>query len=79
MRWLASLGILALMLLALLLPTLDRRASEASLRWDLPDTPARVGERLPEIELVDLEGEPVRLSELRGQRVLLTFERSVDW
>jgi peroxiredoxin len=38
-----------------------------------------VGERLPDFELLDLEGEPVRLSDLRGHRVLLTFERSLDW
>ena len=39
----------------------------------------RTGEVLPDFTLRDLDGVPVRLSDLRDQRVLLTFERSVDW
>jgi len=34
---------------------------------------------MPDFEAVDFDGRRFRLSELRGKRVLLTFERSVDW
>lgn len=79
-RWLASAGILALMALVLVLPDTDlgRRGSDPALRLDAPAAVA-VGERLPALDLVDLDGEPLRLADLRGHRVLLTFERSVDW
>ena len=38
-----------------------------------------IGKRLPDLALLDLDGEPFRLADLRGHRVLLTFERSCDW
>jgi cytochrome oxidase Cu insertion factor (SCO1/SenC/PrrC family) len=81
LRWLATAAIAGLLLLDLALPSLDigRRGSEAALRSDVPHALGRVGERLPDFSLPDLDGTPVRLSDLRGHPVLLTFERSVDW
>ena len=81
LRWLATLAIAGLLLLNLALPAtpLGRRGNEATLRADVPGVVGAVGERLPQLALQDLSGEPVRLADFRGQRVLLTFERSVDW
>ena len=80
-RWLASAGILALLLLALGLPVtgLGRRGTDAEHRLDAVPAGVAVGQRMPELGLVGFDGEPVRLADLRGRRVLLTFERSVDW
>jgi cytochrome oxidase Cu insertion factor (SCO1/SenC/PrrC family) len=81
LRWLATLAIGALLVLAVWLPEtgLGRRGSEALLRSEVPGAVGEVGERLPDFTLPDLDGNPVTLSDLRGHRVLLTFERSVDW
>lgn len=81
-RILASLGILALLALALAephLPGLRQGVEPGRVRADDPHAVARVGEPMPDVELRDLDGAPVRLSDFRGRRVLLTFERSVDW
>jgi len=80
-RWLATLAIAALLALALLAPytSLGRRGTEHAARDEALAAVVEVGERLPELGLVDLSGRPVRLDDLRGHRVLLTFERSVDW
>jgi peroxiredoxin len=45
----------------------------------VPDAVGPVGERLPELSLQDLVGNPISLAKFRGQRVVLTFERSLDW
>lgn len=37
------------------------------------------GELLPELALLDLDGRPLRLSDMRGHPLVVTFERSVDW
>ena len=81
LRWLATAAIAALLLLDLMLPSLDmgRRGSEAAVRSDVPHAVGRIGERLPDFSLPDLDDTPVRLSDLRGHPVLVTFERSVDW
>jgi cytochrome oxidase Cu insertion factor (SCO1/SenC/PrrC family) len=81
LRWLATLAIGALLLLAIALPYtgIGRRGSDAQLRADIEGAMGHTGELLPDFTLPDLDGVPVRLSDLRGQRVLLTFERSVDW
>ncbi len=81
LRWLATLAIGGLLLLAFALPTtsLGRRGTDTALRADIDTFVGREGETLPDFTLPDLEGNPVRLSDLRGHRVLLTFERSVDW
>ena len=75
-----AIGILLLLALNLALPyTAGRRGSEAAVRMDAPGAVGRVGETLPDFELPDLDGEPVRLADFRGHRVVLTFERSLDW
>ena len=80
-RILGSIGILALLILNLALPytPLGRRGSEAAVRMDAEQAVGRVGQRLPDFALPDLDGNRVRLSSLRGKKVLLTFERSIDW
>ncbi len=80
-RILASLGIVLLVVLDLALPAtpIGRRGNEARERRDVPGAFAASGAVFPDFVLPDLDGVPVRLSELRGQRVVLTFERSVDW
>ncbi len=79
--WLATAAIAILLALDLALPgtALGRRGTEKQLRADVAGAVGRVGERLPDLELPDLEGEPVRLADLRGRPVLITFERSLDW
>jgi cytochrome oxidase Cu insertion factor (SCO1/SenC/PrrC family) len=81
LRWFATLGIAALLALDLLIPktSLGRRGTEAAVRADVPSAAGAVGETFPAFTLQDLYGRPVSLSDFRGQRVLLTFERSVDW
>ena len=78
-RSLGTVVIGLLLVLAISLPWLSRRGSEAALRMDAPDAVGSVGQALPDFLLYDLDGEPVRLADFRGQRVLLTFERSIDW
>ena len=70
-----------LLVLAISLPWLPigRRGSEAAVRMDAADAVGSLGQTLPDFLLYDLDGEPVRLADFRGQRVLLTFERSLDW
>jgi len=48
-------------------------------RADAPAASVRVGEPFPDVTLADLSGAPVRVADFRGKRVLLTFERSLDW
>ena len=81
LRILATLPILGLLALDVALPNLSlgRRGTDASVRADSPKAVARVGEAMPDFTLPDLDGIPVTLSALRGHRVLVTFERSVDW
>lgn len=80
LRWLATLGIAALLALHFALPVLPVAAQgpEAKQRSDAPSAAAD-GVPFPDVGLEDLEGNPVALSSFRGKRVLLTFERSVDW
>lgn len=80
-RILATLAIGLLLALAIALPGIPglHRGSEASLRDEVPGAVARLGERLPDFTLRDLEGAPVWLDDFLGKRVVLTFERSVDW
>jgi cytochrome oxidase Cu insertion factor (SCO1/SenC/PrrC family) len=81
LRWLATALILLLLALDAALPytQIGRRGNDAQARADVHGAVARVGESLPDLELADLDGTPVRLSDFRGRRVLITFERSVDW
>ncbi len=80
-RVLAALGIALLFGLNLALPytSLGRRGTDPQLRFDIPGARGELGRALPALTLLDLQGTPVRLSDFRGQRVLLTFERSIDW
>ena len=80
-RVLAALGIVLLFGLNLALPhtSLGRRGTNTQLRFDIPGAHGELGRALPALTLLDLHGNPVRLSDFRGQRVLLTFERSIDW
>ena len=81
LRWLATLGILAILALDVWIPStsLGRRGTETLVRADVPGAVGTIGQPLPELALRDLEGQPLRLTDLRGHPVLLTFERSVDW
>lgn len=81
LRWLATAAIAALLLLDLFLPqtSLGRRGAEAALREEVPTSRVEVGHPFPSTRLVELDGEPFDVASLRGHRVLLTFERSVDW
>ena len=81
LRWLATVVIALLLLLDLVLPStsIGRRGTEAVVRADIVGAIGAVGERLPELSLLDFDGQPFSLANLRGHRVLLTFERSCDW
>jgi cytochrome oxidase Cu insertion factor (SCO1/SenC/PrrC family) len=81
LRILATVVIGLLLVLDLALPTtsIGRRGSEASARLDLDGAFHAVGAPLPALSLRDLDGQRVSLDQFLGHRVLLTFERSVDW
>jgi peroxiredoxin len=80
LRTLASLVLLALLALNLGLPSQPwtERGPESRVRQDV-ETPLAVGQTLPVFTLRDLEGRAFAREDLAGQRVLLTFERSIDW
>jgi len=80
-RVLAAVGIVLLFVLNLALPytPLGRRGTDTQLHFDVPGARGELGQLLPAFTLLDLEGSPVRISDFRGKRVLLTFERSIDW
>ena len=81
LRWLATAVIAALLVLVWFLPgtSLGRRGSESALRADAAAAVPQEGGVLPDFELNDIDGSPVRLADFRGKRVLITFERSLDW
>ncbi|MFP6656240.1 MAG: hypothetical protein VCB25_11490 [Myxococcota bacterium] len=80
LRGLATLILLALLGLNLMMPTstLGQRGSENKIRQDITSR-LRVGQPLPPLQLKDLAGDSVSREDLLGHRLLLTFERSVDW
>ncbi len=80
LRGLATLVLIALFGLNWSLPSssIGRRGSENEVRADVA-TRLSVGQKLPPIELVGLDGRKTTREDLLGHRVLLTFERSVDW
>ncbi|MDJ0852571.1 MAG: hypothetical protein QNK04_29735 [Myxococcota bacterium] len=80
-RWLATGGIVLLVLLTLALPYtgIGRRGSESETRLEVVSPALAIGRRLPELGLEDLVGRPLRMKDFRGRPVILTFERSVDW
>lgn len=81
LRWIATIFIAALLLLDLFIPgtSLGRRGTESATRREAQQSMVQLGHSLPDLALLDLEGEPIDLRALRGHRVLITFERSVDW
>ena len=80
LRGLASLAIGGLLVLNFLLPSVEgvARGPENRVRADLVSELA-VGQTLPPLRLHDLQGRAFTREDLLGHRVLLTFERSVDW
>lgn len=80
LRSLASLVLLVLLGIVLLLPSqpLAARGPEHRVRQDV-ETALALGQGLPEFELHGLDGRVVTRADLSGRRVLLTFERSLDW
>jgi peroxiredoxin len=80
LRALASLVLLVLLGLNFLLPSqpLTARGPENRVRSDV-ETALTIGSRLPPFELRDLDGRIHTREDLLGHRVLLSFERSVDW
>jgi len=80
-RILATGFIVGLLALDLSLPStsIGRRGSSAESRSDVAGHAVEIGQRLPDLRLVGLDGRKLMLSDLLGHRVLVTFERSVDW
>ena len=81
LRWLATAIIAALLVLVWLLPgtSMGRRGSESALRADAASAIPQVGDALPDFELNEIDGSQIHLADFRGKRVLITFERSLDW
>ena len=80
LRGLATIALLGLLGLNVMLPSTSpgRRGTETLVRADV-ESHAVLGQRLPELELVALDGRAYSRGDLLGHRVLLTFERSLDW
>jgi hypothetical protein len=81
LRWLGSLLIVALFALNLALPAtpMGRRGTDAGPRSDIEAAKLRVGDQMPNLELTTIDGMRLRIADFRGKRILITFERSVDW
>ena len=81
MRWLATAVIAGFLVLDLWIPStaLGRRGNDPNPRADQPGAIGSIGMALPAFDLVDLDGQPISLEAMLGHRVLITFERSVDW
>ena len=81
LRWLATAAVVLLLALDWALPStgIGRRGTDSQPRADVVGAVVQVGEELPDFTLDDIDGTAVRISDFRGQRVLITFERSVDW
>ena len=80
LRSVATIALLGLLGLNAMLPStmMGRRGTEARARADV-ESQLALGRGLPELELVGLDGRVYSREDLLGRRVLLTFERSVDW
>ena len=80
LRSIATLFLFGLLVLNLMLPStsIGRRGTEAAARTDF-QTEVVLGRTLPELSLVGLDGRTYSREDLLGHRVLITFERSVDW
>jgi hypothetical protein len=71
---------MGLFVLNMMLPTaaMTARGSENRVRTDV-ETQLAIGRTLPDLELFGFDGRRVTREDLLGHRVLITFERSVDW
>ncbi|MEM9177352.1 MAG: hypothetical protein AAGC67_19230 [Myxococcota bacterium] len=80
LRGLASLAVGGLLVLNFVMPGVSgvARGPENAVRADLVSGLA-IGQTLPALSLQDLQGRTYTREDLLGHRVLLTFERSVDW
>lgn len=80
LRGLASLVVVGLFGLNMMLPTaaVTARGKENLVRADFASQLA-IGRKLPDLELFGFDGQRVTSKDLLGHRVLITFERSVDW
>ncbi len=80
LRALATLVLVGLLGLNLAMPgsSMSHRGAENKVRNDVTSR-LLVGQKLPELKLVDFDGRSITREDLLGHRVLLTFERSVDW
>ena len=80
-RILSTVAIAALILLVIAAPStpLGRRGTEMKARMEAPGATIGNGDLFPALSLQGLDGMPLDLTALRGHRVLITFERSVDW
>ncbi len=81
LRVLATIAIVLLLGIDIALPYLPiaQRGNDSSVRAEVSTAVGTPGELLPELALFDLDGRPLRLSDMRGHPLVITFERSVDW
>ncbi|MBW2293158.1 MAG: hypothetical protein JRG94_12740 [Deltaproteobacteria bacterium] len=81
LRWIATVIIVLLFVLNLALPgtSIGRRGSETQPRMEVPEAAGEIGKPLPSFQLKSIGNEVIDSSQLLGHRVLLIFERSVDW
>ncbi len=81
LRWIATAIIVLLFVLNLALPStsIGRRGSDTQARSDIPLAAGEIGKPIPSFRLTSISGEAIDSSQLLGHRVLLIFERSVDW
>jgi peroxiredoxin len=81
LRLVGTALILGLLVLNWMLPStsMGRRGSDMEVKDEIPSAKLAVGKPVPDLELRTIDGTSLRLADFRGKRVLLTFERSVDW
>jgi cytochrome oxidase Cu insertion factor (SCO1/SenC/PrrC family) len=75
------LGTIVCMVLLFVVATMSHNYHGSPVvKADVTTAVGEVGGRLPDFTLPDIDGEPVSLSQFaHSSRVLLTFERSLDW
>lgn len=75
------IGTLICLLLLFVVATMSRNYhGSPAVKADVPTAAGEIGDRLPDFTLPDIDGRPVALSQfVHSSRVLLTFERSLDW
>jgi hypothetical protein len=81
LRWLGSLVIVALLAFNWAMPSTEmgRRGIDPDPRADVESATLRVGAMMPNLDLTTIDGTRLRIADFRGKRMLITFERSVDW